>query len=72
MSKIGIVSYGSYIPRYRIKIEDIANVWQEDSNEVKTQLQVNSKSVLGPDEDGEYPLSESDLEWQFEAMSGII
>jgi len=51
MSKVGIISYGSYIPRYRIKVEDIAKVWNEDSNEIKSQLQVTSKSVLGPDED---------------------
>ena len=51
MSKAGIISYGSYIPRYRIKVEDIANVWNEDSNEIKSQLQVNSKSIPGPDED---------------------
>lgn len=51
MSKLGIVSYGSYIPKYRINVEEIAKVWGEDSNEIKSQLQVNNKSVPGPDED---------------------
>ena len=51
MSKLGIVSYGSYVPQYRINVEDIANVWGEDPSEIKAQLQVNSKSVPGPDED---------------------
>ncbi len=51
MSKVGIVSYGSYIPKYRIAVEEIAKVWGEDPNEIKTQLQVQFKSVLGPDED---------------------
>ncbi|MHA2357562.1 MAG: hydroxymethylglutaryl-CoA synthase [Candidatus Heimdallarchaeaceae archaeon] len=51
MSKVGIVSYGSYIPRYRITVEEIAKVWQEDSAEITSQLQVQSKSVIGPDED---------------------
>ncbi len=51
MSKLGIVSYGSYVPQYRINVEEIAKVWGEDPNEIKSQLQVNSKSVPGPDED---------------------
>ena len=51
MSKLGIVSYGSYIPKYRISIEEIAKVWDEDPNEIVSQLQVFSKSVPGPDED---------------------
>ena len=51
MSKLGIVSYGSYIPKYRINVEEIAKVWGEDSDEIKSQLQVNNKSVPGPDED---------------------
>ncbi len=51
MSKLGIVSYGSYIPRYRLNVEEIAKGWGEDPNEIKSQLQVNSKSVPGPDED---------------------
>jgi hydroxymethylglutaryl-CoA synthase len=51
MSKLGIVSYGSYVPKYRINVEEIAKVWGEDPNEIKSQLQVNSKSVPGPDED---------------------
>ncbi len=51
MSKVGIVSYGSYIPKYRIAVEEIAKVWGEDPNEIKSQLQVHFKSVLGPDED---------------------
>ena len=51
MSKVGIVSYGTYIPRYRIKTEETAKVWEEDSNEILSQLQVKAKSVPGPDED---------------------
>ena len=51
MSKVGIVSYGTYIPKYRIKTEETAKVWEEDSKEILSQLQVNAKSVPGPDED---------------------
>jgi len=51
MNKVGIVSYGTYIPRYRIKTEETAKVWEEDSKEQISQLQVDAKSVPGPDED---------------------
>lgn len=51
MNKVGIVSYGTYIPIYRIKTEETAKVWGEDSQEILSQLQVNAKSVPGPDED---------------------
>ena len=51
MNKVGIVSFGSYIPRYRIKVEEIAKVWDEDPVEIKAQSQIHSKSVPGPDED---------------------
>ena len=39
MSKVGIVSYGSYIPKYRIAVEEIAKVWGEDPNEIKSALE---------------------------------
>ncbi len=48
---VGIVSYGSYIPRWRIKVEEIARVWGEDAEDIKSGLFIYSKSVPGPDED---------------------
>jgi len=48
---VGIVSYGSYIPRYRIKVEEIARVWGEDPEDIRNGLFIYSKSVPGPDED---------------------
>lgn len=48
---VGIVSYGAYIPQYRITVEEIAKIWGEDANEIKGQLQVESKAVPGTDED---------------------
>ena len=47
----GIVSYGSYIPRFRIKPEEIARVWGEDVDSIKNGIYVLSKSVPAPDED---------------------
>ena len=49
--KVGIMSYGVYIPRYRIKLEDIAAVWGADAASIKKGLKVNEKSVPGLDED---------------------
>ncbi len=48
---IGIVSYGSYIPKFRIRVEEIARVWGEDAEKIKGGLGVYEKSVPGMDED---------------------
>jgi hydroxymethylglutaryl-CoA synthase len=51
MAGVGIVSYGAFIPRYRIKAEEIARVWGEDPDTIKKGLNVHEKSVPSPDED---------------------
>lgn len=48
---IGIVSYGTYIPKNRIRIIDIAQAWQKDAEEVSRSLGLTDKSVPGFDED---------------------
>lgn len=48
---LGIVSYGFYIPKYRIRVEDIAKVWGKNPEDVKRSLQVSEKTVSGNDED---------------------
>jgi len=48
---IGIVSYGTYIPKNRIRITDIAAAWQKDADEVSRSLGLTDKSVPSFDED---------------------
>ena len=47
----GIVSYGAYVPRYRITPEEIGKVWGTDGVGMGQGLNVHRKSVPAPDED---------------------
>jgi hydroxymethylglutaryl-CoA synthase len=49
--EVGIVGYGSSIPRQRIKVEEIAKVWGADAPSYKKGLMLYEKSVPAPDED---------------------
>ena len=48
---LGIVGYGAYIPRFRIKVEEIAKVWGADAPSLKKGLMLEEKSVPAPDQD---------------------
>lgn len=46
-----LISYGAYIPMFRLKLEDIARVWGKQPEEITKSLGVVEKSVPGIDED---------------------
>jgi len=48
---VGIVGYGVYVPRYRIKVEEIARVWKKNGKAVSAGLNVKEKAVGSFDED---------------------
>jgi len=48
---VGIVGYGSYIPKHRIRVEEIAAQWGTDAQSYKKGLLVEEKSVPAPDQD---------------------
>ena len=47
----GIVGYGAYIPRMRVKSEEIARQWGKSPSGIKRGLLIEEKSVPGWDED---------------------
>jgi len=47
---VGIISYGVYVPKFRIKTSDIAKIWNKDLLAISS-LGVNEKSVSDWDED---------------------
>ncbi len=48
---VGIVGYGAYLPKHRIKVEEIARVWGADAPSYKKGLGLREKSVPAPDQD---------------------
>jgi len=51
MMVVGIVGYGVYLPKYRIKIEEIGRVWGKDPESIRKGLGVYEKTVPNLDED---------------------
>jgi hydroxymethylglutaryl-CoA synthase len=48
---VGIVSYGGYVPRWRITPVEMGKVWGADGAAIGRGLNIRSKSVPSPDED---------------------
>jgi hydroxymethylglutaryl-CoA synthase len=48
---LGICSYGFYIPKFRIKTEEIAKSWGKNYLDVISSLGIEEKAVAGIDED---------------------
>lgn len=51
MSKTGIVGYGTFVPRLRITVQEIASTWKKDGNKISAGLGLKEKAVAGIDED---------------------
>jgi hydroxymethylglutaryl-CoA synthase len=48
---IGIVSYGFYVPKYRVTTQEISQVWQKQGLNIEKSLNVKEKTVGAVDED---------------------
>lgn len=48
---VGIVSYGFYVPRYRLDLDEVAKIWGKKPDDIKHSLAVYEKAVSGLDED---------------------
>lgn len=48
---VGIDSYGTYIPRFRVTTEEVALAWRKNPKEIIESLGITEKSVPGIDED---------------------
>lgn len=51
MGRVGVVSWGAYIPKYRIRTEEVARIWGDDPLRIVDLYLVDEKSVEGIDED---------------------
>lgn len=51
LKNVGIIGFGAYLPRNRIKISEIAPVWGKNPSEVEKSLGVTEKTVAALDED---------------------
>lgn len=47
----GILGYGIYVPKYRIRVSDVAAVWGKNATDIEKSLGVTQKSVSAYDED---------------------
>jgi hydroxymethylglutaryl-CoA synthase len=48
---VGIVGFGAYVPRFRLKVSEVAEVWGKEGKEIESSLGVRQKAVADLDED---------------------
>ena len=48
---VGMVGYGTYVPPYRLSIQEIATTWGKDGKIVEEGLGISQKAVAAADED---------------------
>lgn len=51
LKQVGLIGFGAYLPRYRIKVAEIASVWGKKPEAIRESLGIYEKTVPGPDED---------------------
>ncbi len=51
MNRVGIIGYGAYLPRYRIKVAEIARAWGWNAEAYRRGLGLEEKCVAAPDQD---------------------
>ncbi|MDO8625170.1 MAG: hydroxymethylglutaryl-CoA synthase, partial [Candidatus Diapherotrites archaeon] len=51
MNTVGIVGYGTFVPRLRISVDEIATTWKKDPQKIKEGLGLKEKAVAAIDED---------------------
>lgn len=51
LKSVGIVSFGGYLPKYRIAVDEIAQAHQKDGQKISQSLGVQEKAVANFDED---------------------
>ena len=50
-TKVGVIGFGGYVPRYRLKVTEIAKVRGKDGDKISQSLMVDQKAVADKDED---------------------
>ena len=51
IKRVGIVGYGTYIPRYRLKVSEIIDIWHNTTDQNLKKAMVSEKAIPGLDED---------------------
>ncbi len=47
----GIIAYGIYVPKYRLKLSEIAQMWGKETADIEGGIRISEKAVAGFDED---------------------